>query len=245
MCACVIMAFLWIAWFFKGWFTFCCFHHILGHFILDIVLLGFNFLGFLTSSIWLVDRLVDGQGLKVCIVLVSFTIVTVSEKEMITWATMEAASFAAAGTIMVVPSFAILPKASTYFSATAIDTASLPWLRAMAIATFSIPLAEASARKRMASASPAARLICSAFSASEAKIVACFRPSATLMAACLAPDWHVLIVFLWLSLFYLTFGLQDLRPFGPFCGYLLMHWFHHLGRWMNVTYKPEKVTTPV
>jgi hypothetical protein len=57
----------------------------------------------------------------------------------------------------------------------------------MASATFSIPKAVAFALSRIASASPPALLICSAFSASDARIVACLRPSATLIAACRAP----------------------------------------------------------
>ena len=53
-----------------------------------------------------------------------------------------------------------------------------------------MPFADACARSKMASASPDALLICSALSASEAKMVACLRPSATLIAACRAPILH-------------------------------------------------------
>jgi hypothetical protein len=66
---------------------------------------------------------------------------------------------ASAGTTIVFPVCAILPKASTYCWATVIETASAPPCEEIAAATILIPVAVASAFREIVSASPMARLI--------------------------------------------------------------------------------------
>mmetsp|Transcript_12829 Transcript_12829/g.27964 ORF Transcript_12829/g.27964 Transcript_12829/m.27964 type:complete len:220 (-) Transcript_12829:320-979(-) len=101
---------------------------------------------------------------------------------------MEPAFAASAGIITVLPSFASLPNASTYCSATRRATASAPCRFAMASATSRSASAVASALSRIASACPFAVLICCCCCASDDRIVAAFCPSAMLISLCCSPS---------------------------------------------------------
>mmetsp|Transcript_25694 Transcript_25694/g.65270 ORF Transcript_25694/g.65270 Transcript_25694/m.65270 type:complete len:254 (-) Transcript_25694:427-1188(-) len=97
----------------------------------------------------------------------------------------DAGSEVCAGSSSVVDCLATLENACTYFSATMSAAASDPPPDLRAAATDWMACAVAADVLRMASASPAARLIASCLDASDARITCCLEPSATLM-----DDWR-------------------------------------------------------
>lgn len=175
---------------------------------------------------------------------------------------MEEGSLAFAGRISVFDSFASCANASTYLSATVSETAWCPpGVLVMASAIRRIPSALACARRRIASASPVALLICSDLSASDWRIVDCLWPSATLIAAWREPISKTMnemllyhcrtpiveqTVYHFLHVIVRTLRIQDLCSLGTLGRNLLMHALDDFGWRVNVAnLVTEALDTPV